>query len=78
MSEGYAPLAINHVGQFPAVTVSFNLARGASLGDAVKAVEAAEREIGLPQSIQTNFQGAAASFRDSLVATRCCWCSPRW
>ena len=69
ISEGYAPLAINHVGQFPAVTVSFNLARGASLGDAVKAVEAAEREIGMPQSVQTNFQGAAASFRDSLSDT---------
>ena len=69
VSEGYAPLAINHVGQFPAVTVSFNLARGASLGDAVQAVEVAEREIGMPPSIQTNFQGAAASFRDSLFDT---------
>ena len=69
VSEGYAPLAINHVGQFPAVTVSFNLAHGASLGDAVKAVETAEREIGMPQSIQTNFQGAAASFRESLLDT---------
>ena len=69
ISEGYAPLAINHVGQFPAVTVSFNLARGASLGDAVKAVEDAERAIGMPQSVQTNFQGAAASFRDSLFDT---------
>jgi multidrug efflux pump len=69
VSEGYAPLAINHVGQFPAVTVSFNLAPGASLGDAVKAVEAAQREISLPQSVQTNFQGAAASFRESLDDT---------
>jgi multidrug efflux pump len=69
VSTGYAPLAINHVGQFPAVTVSFNLARGVSLGDAVKAVQAAEREIGLPQSILTNFQGAAASFRESLSDT---------
>jgi multidrug efflux pump len=69
VSVGYAPLAINHVGQFPAATVSFNLARGASLGDAVKVVEAAEREIGLPPAIQTNFQGAAASFRESLADT---------
>jgi len=69
ISTGYAPLAINHVGQFPAATVSFNLAQGASLGDAVQAVEAAEREIGVPPAILTNFQGAAASFRDSLSDT---------
>ena len=66
---GNAPLAINHVGQFPAATVSFNLAPGASLGDAVQAVEAAEREIGMPASIHTGFQGAAAAFRDSLSST---------
>ena len=66
---GTAPLAINHAGQFPAATISFNLARGASLGTAVDAIEAAEREIGLPQAIQTEFQGAAASFRDSLTGT---------
>jgi len=69
VSVGAATLAINHVGQFPAATVSFNLAPRASLGDAVNAVEAAELEIGLPLSIQTNFQGAAASFRDSLAHT---------
>ncbi|RPI46125.1 MAG: multidrug transporter subunit MdtC, partial [Betaproteobacteria bacterium] len=69
ISVGSAPLAINHVGQFPAATVSFNLAPRASLGDAVKAVEAAERDIGLPLAIQTNFQGAAASFRESLDDT---------
>jgi multidrug efflux pump len=69
VSVGNALLAINHVGQFPAATVSFNLAPGASLGDAVDAVEAVEREIGLPAAIQTNFQGAAASFRDSLGGT---------
>ncbi len=69
ISVGTAALAINHVGQFPAATVSFNLAPNASLGDAVKAVEAIEKEIGLPLSIQTNFQGAAASFRDSLSNT---------
>jgi multidrug efflux pump len=69
VSEAHASLAINHVGQFPAATVSFNVARGASLGDAVKVVEAAEREIGMPAAILTNFQGAAASFRDSLSGT---------
>jgi multidrug efflux pump len=69
VSVGNAMLALNHVGQFPAATISFNLARGASLGDAVDIVEAAEHEIGLPTAIQTNFQGAAASFRDSLGGT---------
>jgi multidrug efflux pump len=69
VSVGNAMLAINHVGQFPAATVSFNLAPGASLGNAVDIVQAAEREIGLPAAILTNFQGAAASFRESLGDT---------
>ena len=69
VTVGTAPLAINHIGQFPAATISFNLARGVSLGDAVDAIEAVEREIGLPASVQTGFQGAAASFRDSLAST---------
>jgi multidrug efflux pump len=60
-------LAVNHQGQFPAVTLSFNLARGVALGDAVKAIEAAEREIGLPASIQASFQGTAQAFQASLV-----------
>jgi len=68
-STGTAPLAINHIGQFPAVTISFNLAPGYSLGHAVDAIQAVEREIGLPASVQTAFQGAAASFRDSLSST---------
>jgi multidrug efflux pump len=68
-STGSAPLAINHIGQFPAVTISFNLAPGYSLGHAVDAIQAVEREIGLPASVQTAFQGAAASFRDSLSST---------
>ncbi|TRZ49700.1 MdtB/MuxB family multidrug efflux RND transporter permease subunit [bacterium] len=67
--EKPAPLVINHLGQFPAATISFNLANGASLGDAVKAIEAAEREIGLPVSIKTGFQGAALAFRSSLSST---------
>ncbi len=70
---GTAPLALNHIGQFPAATISFNLGRighaDASLGAAVDAIQALEREIGLPASIQTGFQGAAASFRESLSGT---------
>ncbi|MCL4185931.1 MAG: efflux RND transporter permease subunit, partial [Burkholderiaceae bacterium] len=62
-------LVINHIGQFPAATVSFNLAPGASLGDAVAAIRAAERELGLPASIQTSFQGAALAFQASLDST---------
>jgi multidrug efflux pump len=65
--EQAAPLSINHIGQFPAATISFNLAPGASLGDAVKAIEAAKRELVLPDSVQVNFQGAALAFRASLA-----------
>ncbi|AIB15454.1 multidrug transporter (plasmid) [Azospirillum argentinense] len=61
-----APLQINHFGQFPAVTVSFNLAPGVSLGAAVKAIEAAEQDLGLPASVLTRFQGAALAFQASL------------
>jgi len=59
-------LAVNHQGQFPAVTLSFNLAPGVSLGDAVTAVDEAEREIGMPASIQASYQGTAQAFEDSL------------
>ena len=59
-------LAINHQGQFPVVTLSFNLAPGKSLGDATTAIDAAEKEIQLPPSIETAFQGTAAAFRNSL------------
>jgi multidrug efflux pump len=62
-------LAINHLGQFPAATISFNLAPGASLGGAVKAIRAAERELGVPPSVQTSFQGAALAFQASLNNT---------
>jgi multidrug efflux pump len=64
---GSAPLAISHIGQFPAATISFNLAPGASLGAAVSAIEATAREIGLPASVLTSFQGAALAFRASLT-----------
>ncbi len=60
------PLTINHQSQFPAVTISFNLAPGAALGDAVSAIEAATRKIGVPISIQGTFQGTAQAFQSSL------------
>jgi multidrug efflux pump len=61
-----APLSVNHQGQFPVVTLSFNLAPNASLGEATKAIEKAQKEIGMPLSIQAAFQGTAASFQASL------------
>ena len=64
--EKATPLSINHIGQFPAATISFNLAPGASLGDAVQAIEKTGVELGLPPSVQLNFQGAALAFRASL------------
>ncbi len=67
LQTGNTPLVVNHQGQFPVVTVSFNLAPGASLGDAVRAIEKVRREIGLPASVQTAFQGTAQAFRASLV-----------
>lgn len=69
VSERTAPLVVNHLGQFPAATVSFNLARGASLGEAIEAITAAQRDIGLPASMSTSFQGAALAFQASLSNT---------
>jgi multidrug efflux pump len=66
VEQSNASLAINHQGQFPVVTLSFNLAPGVSLGEATKAIDAAEQQIGLPASVQTSFQGTAAAFRNSL------------
>jgi multidrug efflux pump len=66
MQTSNAPLAVNHQGQFPVVTLSFNLAPGKSLGDATKAISAAEKEIGMPASVNTSFQGTAAAFQNSL------------
>jgi multidrug efflux pump len=63
-----APLAINHQGQFPVVTISFNLARNASLGEATKAINNIKDQIGMPLSIQGAFQGTAASFQASLAS----------
>src|SRR5206468_6815763 len=62
-----AALAVHHQGQFPAVTLSFNLAPGVALGDAVTVVESAAREIGLPPSIRASFQGTAQAFQASLA-----------
>ena len=59
-------LAVNHQGQFPVVTLSFNLAPGVSLGEATKAIQKAEQDIHLPPSIHTSFQGTAAAFQNSL------------
>jgi multidrug efflux pump len=59
------PLAVNHQGQLPSVTISFNLAPGISLGQATDAIEKAQRTIGFPPTIQASFQGTAAAFQDS-------------
>ncbi len=64
-----AHLLINHVGQFPAVTFSFNLAPDASLGEAVASIEGARTAIGLPASVELRLQGAADAFRASLSST---------
>ena len=61
-------LSVNHQGQFPAITLSFNLAPGAALGDAVDAVEKASREIGMPAGIVGTFQGTAQAFQSSLAS----------
>ncbi len=61
------PLAVNHQGQFPSVTVSFNLAKGVALGDAVNAIDAAEKNMAVPAGIQGNFSGTAEAFQASLA-----------
>jgi multidrug efflux pump len=68
MQSGSASLAVNHQGQFPVVTLSFNLAPGSSLGDATKAIQQAEKDIQLPPSIHAAFQGTAAAFQNSLAS----------
>ena len=66
VQQRLGPLLITHLGQFPATAISFNAAEGASLGAAVAAIDKVEREIGLPDSFITSFQGAAAAFRASM------------
>jgi len=61
------PIAVYHQGQFPVTTISFNLAPGASLGEATKLIDAAREEIGMPASIHPSFQGTAAVFQSSLA-----------
>jgi multidrug efflux pump len=68
LTSSNASLSNNHQGQFPVVTLSFNLAPGASLGDATKAIQQAEKEIELPPSIHAAFQGTAAAFQNSLAS----------
>ncbi len=62
------PLAVNHQGQFPAITLSFNLAPGAALGDAVEAINDTERELGMPATIRASFAGSAQAFQSSLAS----------
>ncbi|PTS74395.1 multidrug efflux RND transporter permease subunit [Stenotrophomonas sp. HMWF023] len=69
VEQGPTALLRNHVGQFPAATLSFNLAPGASLGEAVDAVHAAQAQVALPQSIELRLLGAAAAFSSSLSST---------
>jgi hydrophobe/amphiphile efflux-1 (HAE1) family protein len=64
-----APLVINHTGQFPSVTISFNLAPGTAIGQAVSAIQAVEKELHPPLSLQTSFQGNAQAFGASLKST---------
>ncbi|NCT82945.1 MAG: MdtB/MuxB family multidrug efflux RND transporter permease subunit [Comamonadaceae bacterium] len=68
-AERQAPLAVNHVAQFPSSTISFNLAPGASLGEAVKAIRAEVDALQLPLSVETRFEGAALAFQASLTST---------
>jgi HAE1 family hydrophobic/amphiphilic exporter-1 len=65
--QGVGPLSVTHVGQLPAVTLSFNLEPGVSLGDAVERIRGAERELRLPATITTTFQGTAEAFQSSVA-----------
>jgi multidrug efflux pump len=67
IKEQRGPLEINHLAQFPSALVSFNVAKGASLGEAVQKIKDAEKEIGMPASIITSFQGAALAFQKALT-----------
>jgi multidrug efflux pump len=67
LEKATEPLSINHQGQFPAVTVSFNLAPNAALGNAITAIEKVQKDLNMPASVQYGFQGTAASFQGSLA-----------
>jgi multidrug efflux pump subunit AcrB len=66
VQQGVSPITINHLGLFPAVTLSFNLAPGAALGDAVTAIHQVEQDAHMPATVSGTFQGAAQAFQDSL------------
>jgi multidrug efflux pump len=67
IEKAIVPLSINHQGQFPAVTVSFNLAPGAALGGAITAIVKAQKDLNMPASVEYGFQGTAAAFQGSLA-----------
>ena len=67
LESSVGPLTVNHLGQFRSTTISFNLAPGASLGDAIDIVNKTQSELGMPQTVQTSFQGTAAAFQNSLA-----------
>ncbi|WNW10047.1 MdtB/MuxB family multidrug efflux RND transporter permease subunit [Pseudomonas sp. DTU_2021_1001937_2_SI_NGA_ILE_001] len=69
IEQRQAQLSIGHLGQFPALTMSFNLAPGVSLGQAVQVIEQVQKDIGMPLGVQTQFQGAAEAFQASLSST---------
>ncbi|ASC85032.1 MdtB/MuxB family multidrug efflux RND transporter permease subunit [Pseudomonas fragi] len=69
VEERQAQLAISHIGQFPSVMVSFNLAPGVALGQAVELIDQVQKDIGMPVGVQTEFQGAAQAFQASLSST---------
>src|SRR5262252_6719128 len=66
VTTGASPLAINHFGQLPAVTISFSLPANVALSDAVARLEQVEQEIGMPASVVTGFQGTAKAFQESM------------
>jgi multidrug efflux pump len=67
LESGIAPLSVNHQGQFPVVTISFNLAADSSLGEATAAIDQAQKDLGMPPSIEPAFQGTAQAFKASLT-----------
>lgn len=69
VEERQAQLAISHIGQFPSVMVSFNLAPGVALGEAVELIDQVQKDIGMPVGVKTEFQGAAQAFQASLSST---------
>jgi multidrug efflux pump len=69
LTERFAPLTINHLEQFPSATISFDLADNVFLGDAISVIEQTKHEIGLPVSVQANFQGSALAFSSSQTKT---------